>query len=133
MARCSWQDYFTHLAYVVASRGTCDRARVGAVLVDPVTHHILATGYNGAPPGEPHCDDVGHDMFGGHCRRTVHAEQNALATAPRTDGCWLYVTHAPCAACYALAKAYGVARIVYCEAYRVGKYDSSLPCECCAT
>lgn len=49
------------MAFVAARRGTCDRKRVGAVIVKD--NHSLATGYNGAPSGWPSCDDVGHQML----------------------------------------------------------------------
>ena len=57
MARQSWDYYFMTIAKDVAERSTCPRAAVGAVIVKE--HHILSTGYNGAPAGEPHCTDVG--------------------------------------------------------------------------
>lgn len=63
----------------VAARSTCDRAQVGAVIVKD--RRILTTGYNGAPAGLPHCDDIGHLMVDGHCVRTLHAEQNAILQA----------------------------------------------------
>ena len=67
------------IAFTVAQRSTCDRAHVGAVLVRD--RRMLTTGYNGAPAGLPHCDDVGHLMVDGHCVRTLHAEQNAIIQA----------------------------------------------------
>jgi len=59
MPRKSWDQYFMDIAKVVASRATCNRASVGAVVVDPEDHQILTTDYNGAPRGLPHCDDEG--------------------------------------------------------------------------
>jgi len=81
MARESWDIYFMLIAKQVASRSTCPRAAVGAVIVKD--NHILSTGYNGAPAGELHCTDVGCQMINGHCERTVHAETNAVAQAAR--------------------------------------------------
>ena len=69
--RVSWDEYFMNIARTVATRATCDRKFVGAVLVrDRI---ILATGYNGSIRGLPHCDEDGHLMEDGHCIRTVHA------------------------------------------------------------
>jgi dCMP deaminase len=96
--RPSWDDYFLQIAFTVAQRSTCDRAHVGCALVRD--RRILTTGYNGAPAGLPHCDDVGHLLVDGHCVRTLHAEQNALIQAAlhgvSTEGATAYVTHQPC-------------------------------------
>lgn len=81
-SRPFWDPYFTSIAEGVAQRATCNRAKVGAVLVSP-DHRILATGYNGSAPGEPHCLDVGCDIVDGHCQRVQHAEVNAVAFAAR--------------------------------------------------
>ncbi|MRR13712.1 deaminase, partial [bacterium] len=67
------------IAEQVATRSTCDRKHIGAVLVRDKS--ILSTGYNGSLRGAPHCDEAGHDMENGHCVRTVHAEANAVAQA----------------------------------------------------
>lgn len=88
--RPDWQDYFFDFAKVAATRSTCPRAHVGALIV--VENRIVASGYNGSAPGEPHCDDilehypngaptgiVGCLMEDGHCQRTLHAEVNAIA------------------------------------------------------
>ncbi len=84
MIRPGWDLYFIRIAKEVASRSTCPRAAVGAVIVKD--DKILATGYNGAPAGKPHCIDVGCDMRDGHCKRAVHAETNALIAARNTAG-----------------------------------------------
>ena len=65
------------VAKVVASRSTCPRASVGAVIVK--NKRILSTGYNGASSKEPHCAAVGCLMINNHCERTIHAETNAVA------------------------------------------------------
>ena len=77
--RADWHTYFMNIARQVATRSTCDRKHVGAVIVRDRT--ILSTGYNGSIRGLPHCNDVGHLMESGHCVRTVHAEANAIAQA----------------------------------------------------
>ena len=79
--RASWDQYFMNIARVVATRATCDRKHVGAVLVRDRT--ILSTGYNGSIRGLPHCSEVGHMMEDGHCVATVHAEANAIIQAAK--------------------------------------------------
>jgi dCMP deaminase len=112
--RKTWDEYFMRIADEVATRATCDRRHVGAVLVRD--RSILATGYNGSVRGLPHCDDVGHQMRDGHCVRTVHAEANAVAQAARNgvriDGATLYCTILPCLACMQLLANAGVVRVV---------------------
>lgn len=49
--RVSWEQYFMNIAREVATRSTCDRKNVGAVIVRGKT--ILATGYNGSIRGLP--------------------------------------------------------------------------------
>lgn len=118
--RASWDEYFMNLARVVASRATCDRKHVGAVLVRDRT--VLSTGYNGSIRGLPHCDEVGHLMENGHCVATVHAEANAIAQAARNgvriDGATMYTTASPCWPCFKLIANGGCVRIVFGEFYR---------------
>ena len=102
MTRASWDEYFMKVAEVVASRSTCDRKQVGAVVVrDKI---ILSTGYNGSLRGLPHCSEVGHMIENEHCVATIHAEQNAIIQAARTgvtiDGGMIYVTASPCWSCF---------------------------------
>ena len=118
--RSSWDQYFMEIAAQVATRATCDRKHVGALLVrDRI---ILSTGYNGSIRGMPHCDEVGHLMENGHCVATVHAEANAVLQAARTgvriEGATLYTTASPCWPCFKLVANAGIVRIVYGEFYR---------------
>ena len=105
---------------VVASRATCDRKHVGAVIVRDKT--ILATGYNGSIRGMPHCSEVGHMMENDHCVATIHAEANAIIQAAKNgvmiDGATIYVTASPCWSCFKQIANAGVRRIVYGEFYR---------------
>lgn len=118
--RASWDEYFMAIASEVATRSTCDRKHVGAVIARDKM--ILATGYNGSIRGLPHCDDEGHMMEDGHCVRTVHAEANAIAQAARNgvrvDGGDIYVTASPCFGCFKLIANAGLRRIVFGEFYR---------------
>ncbi len=118
--RASWDEYFMAIAREVATRSTCDRKHVGAVIVREKI--ILATGYNGSIRGLPHCDDVGHLMEDGHCVRTVHAEANAIVQAARNgvrlEAADIYVTASPCFGCFKLIANAGLKRIVFAEFYR---------------
>ena len=121
MERPNWNQYFINVAKEVASRSTCPRASVGAVIVRD--HRILSTGYNGSLSGEPHCADVGCLMINNHCERTIHAETNAIAQAARfgisIDGATMYLwsnTGIPsCAKCSQLIKASGIVKLVGAE------------------
>ncbi len=118
--RPSWDTYYIGIAGEVAKRSTCDRARVGTVLVRD--KRILSTGFNGSLPSLPHCDEVGHLMQNGHCVRTVHSEANAIIQAAlhgvSTAGATAYVTHFPCLSCGKMLVNAGVERVGSVEAYR---------------
>ena len=121
--RADWHTYFMNIARQVATRSTCDRKHVGAVIVRAKT--ILSTGYNGSIRGLAHCDEVGHLMEEGHCVRTVHAEANAIAQAARNgvaiEGAEIYITASPCWGCFRLLANSGIRRICYGEFYRDAK------------
>lgn len=118
--RPSWDNYFMAISRAVASRSTCSRRSVGAIIVKD--KRILATGYNGAPSGLRHCDHRdGGDLVNGHCARSTHAEQNAMVQAAKygiaIDGATLYCSNHPCLTCAKLLVNAGIARIVYDESY----------------
>jgi dCMP deaminase len=125
--RPSLDDYFMEIAGVVSKRSTCLREHVGAVLVRD--KHILSTGYNGAPSGLQHCEEVGclreqlkvpsgerHEL----CRGS-HAEANAIIQAAlhgvSTENSIMYCTHQPCTMCTKLAINAKVKEIVYRISY----------------
>jgi len=118
--RVDWHTYFMNIARQAATRSTCDRKNVGAVIVRDKT--ILSTGYNGSIRGMPHCDDVGHLMEGGHCVATVHAEANAIIQAAkngvRIEDAEIYTTASPCWNCFKLIANAGIRTIYYGEFYR---------------
>ena len=120
MSRVDWHTYFMNIARQAATRSTCDRKQVGAVIVRDRT--ILSTGYNGSIRGMPHRDDVGHLMEGGHCVATVHAEANAIIQAAKigvpVEGAELYTTASPCWSCFKLIANSGIRTIYYGEFYR---------------
>ncbi|NLY72660.1 MAG: CMP deaminase [Tissierellia bacterium] len=124
--RKSWDDYFMNLAELAAKRSTCDRAHVGAIVVNQ-DHRIVATGYNGSVGRKtPHCSDVGHAMREGHCIATQHAELNCISYCAKEGipmgGCVIYVTHFPCLNCTKALIQSGITKIYYKEAYRVDDF-----------
>ncbi len=116
----SWDEYFMNIALVVASRSTCDRKQVGAVIVRDKT--ILSTGYNGSIRGMPYCSEIGHMIENDHCVATIHAEENAIIQAAKNgvmiDQATIYVTASPCWACFKSIANAGLRRIGYGEFYR---------------
>ena len=133
--RIDKENYYLNIAEVVASRSTCLRRKYGAVIVN--NDEIIATGYNGAPRGEPNCCDVGacycrshenpigpeaakHGAQYGSCV-AVHAEQNAIISASRKDmrGAVLYlaclspdIDPTPCNICDRMIKNAGIAKVI---------------------
>ena len=120
MTRVSWEHYFMNIAKEAATRSTCDRKHVGAVIVRDRT--ILSTGYNGSIRGTPHCDEVGHLMENGHCVATIHAETNAILQAAKNgvmiDGGELFITASPCWNCFKMLANAGIKKVYYGEFYR---------------
>jgi dCMP deaminase len=118
--RIGWHEYFMNIAKQVATRSTCGRKNVGAVIVRDKT--ILSTGYNGSLRGAPHCEEVGHDLENDHCIRTVHAESNAVAQAAKhgvmIDNAEIYVTASPCLTCFKLVVNAGIKVVYFLEFYR---------------
>jgi len=114
-------EYMLQLCSVVATRGTCDRLRAGAVVA--LDRRVMATGYNGSPPGMPHCDDVGHELVDTHCVRTIHSEHNAILQAAKFGGIGLigttlYTLYSPCYQCARYIIGVGIKEVVYGEEYR---------------
>jgi dCMP deaminase len=110
------------VADAVSLRGTCSRLQVGAVVSRD--GRIIATGYNGAPAGLPHCDHTQDDHLGiGGCQVAEHAERNAVAFAARyglaLEGGEMHVTHAPCLNCARMVINAGIAKVTYRVPYRL--------------
>lgn len=125
--RVSWDEYFLSFARLAASRSTCLRRQVGAVIVKD--RHIISTGYNGAPKGVRHCSEVGcireklgvpsgerHELC-----RGLHAEQNAIIQAAlcgvSTEGGILYCTNQPCIICAKMIINAGIRKVIYQDGY----------------
>jgi dCMP deaminase len=127
MKRLSWDEYFLKIAELVSERSTCLRRKVGAVLVRD--KRILSTGYNGAPHGLAHCEDVGclRDKLGVESGvrieicRGIHAEQNTIVQAATSgvniSGAKLYCTHQPCVTCTKILLNAGIREICVSARY----------------
>ncbi|MCH8329175.1 MAG: cytidine/deoxycytidylate deaminase family protein [Nanoarchaeota archaeon] len=120
MTRISWEEYFMNIAKQVASRSTCDRKHVGALITRDRT--ILSTGYNGSISGMPHCNEAGHMMENDHCVATIHAEANAVLQAAKNgvmiNNSEIYITASPCWTCFKMLANAGIKKIYYGEFYR---------------
>jgi len=127
MARPSWDEYFMSLARLAATRSTCLRRHVGAVIVKD--RMLLSTGYNDTPRGLRNCGDGGcarcaSDAAAGTGLDTclcLHAEQNAIIQAAyhgvAIAGGAIYCTHQPCLTCAKMVVNAGLVRIVYAAPY----------------
>lgn len=126
--RPSWDTYFMDMAELAATRSTCLRRQVGAVIV--LDKRVIATGYNGAPKGVPHCAEKGgclREMRGilsgerHELCRALHAEQNAIiqaaTLAQSVEGATMYVTNQPCIICAKMIINAGIRRIVVKDGY----------------
>lgn len=125
--RPSWDEYFMNIADDVATRATCVRRHVGAVLVKD--RRILSTGYNGAPANITHCtpetclrnlynipSGERHELC-----RGLHAEQNAIIQAAfhgvSIKGAVIYVTSQPCSICTKMLINSGILKFIFREPY----------------
>ena len=124
-SRPSWDEYFMGIARDVAARSTCNLRRVGAVVV--IDRRIVATGYDGAPHGMPHCTEAGCKIVvvtedgksSEKCDRVVHAEQNAIIQCAlhgvSCRGGTIYTTARPCRLCAKIIANAGIKKVVYCD------------------
>jgi dCMP deaminase len=127
MERPTRDEYFMQMAKLAATRSTCLRRKVGAVIVKD--SHVLSTGYNGSPRGVSHCEEKGclrvlmnvpsgtrHELC-----RGVHAEQNAVTQAAyfgtSVKDATIYTTTFPCSLCAKILINSGIKEIVYSEGY----------------
>lgn len=125
--RPTWDEYFMNIVELIKTRSTCLRREVGAVIVKD--KRIVATGYNGAPQGCAHCEEVGclRDAMGipsgqrHELCRASHAEQNAIVQAAAygvpISGSTIYVTTQPCVICSKLIINAGIRRVVFRGSY----------------
>lgn len=127
MKRPHWDEYFIQMADLAATRSTCLRRKVGAVIVKD--RNVLATGYNGVPSGLQHCDQTGclrdklnvpsgqrHEIC-----RGLHAEQNAIIQAAKhgvcIEGADIYITDSPCSICSKMVLNSNLQNVYYDKGY----------------
>jgi len=120
--RQSFDEYMLSMARVTASRSTCLHRKQGAVLV--MDKRVISTGFNGSPPNQPHCIDLGYcaKEEGLPCRAEgLHGESNALLTAARlgisAQGSVLYTVYSPCRTCCNMLRVAGVTEVIYEHVY----------------
>jgi dCMP deaminase len=120
--KLSWDQYFITLSFLISNRSSCERLKVGCVLVKDT--RVISVGYNGFLPGFPH-ESIVRDN---HEQATVHAEQNCITDCARrginASGATAYVTHYPCINCLKLLVAAGIKNIKYYNDY---KNDEIIP------
>jgi dCMP deaminase len=124
--RPTWDEYFLEMMEAASKRATCDRGRSGCVIARG--NQLLVTGYVGSPIGFPHCDEVGHLIKkvtttsngvteeSEHCKRTIHAEKNAICQAAKLgvsiESATLYCRMTPCVDCAMAIVQCGITRVV---------------------
>lgn len=122
--RIGWDQYWINICFDVAKRSTCLRRQLGAVIVKE--NVIVATGFNGAPTGLPHCTEIGClrdklNITSGtrlETCRGVHAEINSLLQAGKAArGGTLYVTCWPCIMCAKAIINSGIMQVVISGKY----------------
>jgi len=141
----TWHQYFKDITKLTASKSTCLRLQVGAVLVRE--NRIVSIGYNGVPHGEKHCNvyfkelyDAGktEEKYGNFyeylnskefyrthgefsLQNELHGETNCIGWAAKsgvsTNGCELYVTDSPCTNCAKLILTSGIKAVYYNKKY----------------
>ena len=114
--RLDWDRYFMSIAILGSIRSSCDRLKVGCVLVN--NNRLVSMGYNGYLPNAIHVSRVRDN----HEQSTIHAEQNAISDAASrgvsVNNCTAYITHYPCINCFKILVASGINNIIYLEDYK---------------
>lgn len=116
MNRPDWDEYFKQIVQVTSTRSSCNRLKVGCLLVKD--NRIVSQGYNGFLPGCPHVSKIRDN----HEQATVHAEQNAICDCAKrgvsSKDCIAYITHYPCIICTRLLLASDIKEIKYIDDYK---------------
>ena len=135
--RKPWDHYFMGIVELVAKQSTCRYRHTGAIIVR--SKRIIATGFNGAPPGVEHCTDTGvcvkdkaakelSEQLGGHATGladdfcvALHGEQNAIIQCAKhgipTEGASIYILHSPCYRCAKMIAGSGIKEVIYKHEY----------------
>jgi len=120
--RQSKDEVYLRMAMAMSKRSTCLDKQVGCVITS-YNDIVLATGYNGAPRGRPHCIDHGtcwKDLYNSPDKcPSAHAEQNALIQCTRPyDIKTVYCTLSPCIACVRMIMNTSCIRIVFLQEHK---------------
>lgn len=120
-SRPDWDTYFLTIAEAVSQRSPDEETQVGCVITD-ANHRLLASGYNGFPPGFP--DEALPATRPEKYPLMVHAEMNAIASS-RQDlrGGTLYTTLSPCSDCVKAVITTGISRVVCCRVYQNADFE----------
>ena len=114
--KLTWDQYFITMAFLISNRSSCNRLKVGCVLVKDT--RVISVGYNGFLSGFPHNSIVRNN----HEQATVHAEQNCITDCAgrgiNSSGATAYITHYPCLNCLKLLVASGITKIKYYNDYK---------------
>lgn len=114
MTQQKWHNRFIELARHISTWSKDPSTKVGAVIVEPLTRHVVGMGYNGFPRGVSDFDERYADRSVKY-EMVVHAEVNALLNAVKdVRGCWLYCTFMPCPQCAAQLIQAGIATVYAC-------------------
>jgi dCMP deaminase len=125
--RPSWDETFMFSALWAACRSSCAHFQTGTVIVKD--KRVIASGYNGAPPGIKNClekvcrkdrEGVSFDVIGTGSCRGIHAEVNAMSQIARNDlkDTSMYSLYYPCSGCAKEIVGNGITEVVYCKIYR---------------
>jgi dCMP deaminase len=129
MNNYKWDITFLKIAKIISLHSTCIRKKVGCIIT--IDNRIISIGYNGVPPGKPHCEDIfknklddknfykEHGEFSKEYE--LHAEQNSISFAAKKglsiDKGNLYVTLSPCISCAKMILTSGIKKVIYLEEY----------------
>jgi dCMP deaminase len=114
----TFDDVFMNMVYSIAELSGDNLTHIGAVIVEPDTKCVIASGYNSYPKGislsviskaERQQRPTKYSYF-------IHAEAAALANAARlgisVERCWMYTNGVPCNDCARLIINSGIISVI---------------------